>query len=580
MGAYARTAKIPFAALMRNSSVKRNMPYIHKEGARAMSIVDEVVSAAKVYDRPSTEAAAEKLMSAVHKKKIDATPALKALRDNRWFDLLRSTGDAFIESGQASPGARRLYAQALIDTGAVAAAVPFLEELAQDAKAQNEVSEYNEARGLIGRAWKQAYVDGQMERSAARSLIQNAAAAYYPPYKKSAKNYWHGINTVACLARAERDGITVSSDFPSWRALAKKIRDDIAANRAPQSWDYASAAEACVALAKWREALTWLQRYVTHQETNAFAVAGTLRQFREVWQLSDTSSDGSEALVLLLEAEMMKPRAVGGAGGQALNAPNSSALQSLRANAGKLQAVLGPEGYKPIGWLETGMLRSRAVARVTSKLRGGAGTGFLVRGCDLHPSLGNEQYFVTNHHVISYHHPLAFQPGEALISFEKLGGKPYTVKNFLFTSPVEELDATIIELDRPVKGVDPFPLCTAIPPLGASARVYVIGHPLGGQLALSMNDNLLIDHKDPKLHYRAPTDPGSSGSPVFDPFWNLLALHHAGDKEKMRRLHGRGYYAANEGLYFQAVASAFLASQKRKRATSTRGKARSARRAR
>ena len=84
----------------------------------------------------------------------------------------------------------------------------------------------------------------------------------------------------------------------------------------------------------------------------------------------------------------------------------------------------------------------------------------------------------------------------------------------------------------------------------------MIGHPLGGTLSFSISDNLLIDYADPKIQYRAPTNPGSSGSPVFDANWDLLALHHAGHETLMPKLDGTGVHAANEGLSFRAIAKA------------------------
>src|SRR5688572_26582433 len=81
-------------------------------------------------------------------------------------------------------------------------------------------------------------------------------------------------------------------------------------------------------------------------------------------------------------------------------------------------------------------------------------------------------------------------------------------------------------------------------------RVYVIGYPGGRKQAFSLQDNDLLDHEAPpdgtppdpavrRLQYRAPTDLGSSGSPVFDAsFWRVIALHHAGDKA-MQRLNGK-----------------------------------------
>ena len=54
-------------------------------------------------------------------------------------------------------------------------------------------------------------------------------------------------------------------------------------------------------------------------------------------------------------------------------------------------------------------------------------------------------------------------------------------------------------------------------------------------------------------HYRAPTEGGSSGSPVFNQDWELLGLHHSGGKD-MAKLNGKeGRYAANEGIWIEAL---------------------------
>jgi V8-like Glu-specific endopeptidase len=90
--------------------------------------------------------------------------------------------------------------------------------------------------------------------------------------------------------------------------------------------------------------------------------------------------------------------------------------------------------------------------------------------------------------------------------------------------------------------------------------VYVIGHPGGRSLSLSLQDNLLLGCENPLLHYRAPTEQGSSGSPVFNQQWDLIALHHAGSTS-MRRLSGQeGTYAANEGIWIQAIRKELAAS--------------------
>jgi V8-like Glu-specific endopeptidase len=84
-------------------------------------------------------------------------------------------------------------------------------------------------------------------------------------------------------------------------------------------------------------------------------------------------------------------------------------------------------------------------------------------------------------------------------------------------------------------------------------RVYVIGHPEGRELSFSIDDNLLLDQDERVIHYRAPTEHGSSGSPVFNRDWEVIGLHHSG-RSDMPRLHGEaGSYPANEGIWIQAI---------------------------
>ena len=85
-------------------------------------------------------------------------------------------------------------------------------------------------------------------------------------------------------------------------------------------------------------------------------------------------------------------------------------------------------------------------------------------------------------------------------------------------------------------------------------------------------DNELLDHEGPptgqpqipgvcRVHYRAPTEGGNSGSPVFNAAaWQVVALHHKGGRFGMPRLNGQsGTYAANEGLAMATLVAAVKA---------------------
>ncbi len=97
-------------------------------------------------------------------------------------------------------------------------------------------------------------------------------------------------------------------------------------------------------------------------------------------------------------------------------------------------------------------------------------------------------------------------------------------------------------------------------------RAFVVGHPQRRILSFSLYDNLLLDHdKRPaeadrkgcgdcrRVHYRAPTEHGSSGSPVFSGDWNVIAVHHRGLEEMPRICPEKGFYPANEGIWIQAI---------------------------
>jgi V8-like Glu-specific endopeptidase len=191
-------------------------------------------------------------------------------------------------------------------------------------------------------------------------------------------------------------------------------------------------------------------------------------------------------------------------------------------------------------------------------------------GARVHRSISDDWVLLTNAHVISddpaeqQSDPPALAPDEARIVFEAgeviaADGQAvdaeteYEVERVIFSSPRTEFDCTVVTLSRNVDFKKPFDIAKRLPLVGKNQRVYVIGHPKGGGLAFSIDDNLLLDHEIPKIHYRAPTEGGSSGSPVFNQNWDLIALHHAGGMD-MKKLNGKpGTYPANEGISFQSI---------------------------
>lgn len=65
-------------------------------------------------------------------------------------------------------------------------------------------------------------------------------------------------------------------------------------------------------------------------------------------------------------------------------------------------------------------------------------------------------------------------------------------------------------------------------PARAEDRVAIIQHPNGLAKQVAMHNNLVTFANEARVQYLTDTLPGSSGAPVFDVKWNVVALHQAG----------------------------------------------------
>ncbi|MCG6868209.1 MAG: serine protease, partial [Gammaproteobacteria bacterium] len=287
---------------------------------------------------------------------------------------------------------------------------------------------------------------------------------------------------------------------------------------------------------------------------DAFTLGSFERQLREVWGMTPESEPGSFFLPVVRK-ELLKQE--GGAVEITADDMHVSKAQK-KGDEKQLEKILGNTGVQSYRWWMRGVARAQSVARIGRDVDRGEGTGFLVKGCDLQGSFGDDVVLLTNAHVVSETVRNAIRPDEAVILFESHDGQEpieYSVTELLWSSPPDELDTSILRLDKPVKGIEPCPVHSRLPSPNRS-RVYIIGHPQGGTLSFSVQDNKLLDHEAPIVHYHAPTEPGSSGSPVFNAQWKLIAIHHAGGM-KLRKLHGKaGTYPANEGLWIQSIIEA------------------------
>ena len=90
----------------------------------------------------------------------------------------------------------------------------------------------------------------------------------------------------------------------------------------------------------------------------------------------------------------------------------------------------------------------------------------------------------------------------------------------------EELDFTIVTL----KDVPDFgkPLIFKSKLMRRDNRVAIIQHPGGHLKKISMQNNFIAYADNQVLQYTTSTEPGSSGSPIFDDDFQVVGIHHSG----------------------------------------------------
>ncbi len=188
----------------------------------------------------------------------------------------------------------------------------------------------------------------------------------------------------------------------------------------------------------------------------------------------------------------------------------------------RLEAVIGPPNFKEIWWLESALKAARSVARV--KMPNGAATGFLI-GPDL---------FLTNNHVFENEADAAasvLQFNYRLLASGDVAPRDEWVcdpDDLFKTNP--ELDYSVVRVkkkeDKRAGDVWGFYDVGHGARVRTSQRVNIIQHPQGRFQEIAFRDNQVQAVEDIFIQYLTDTDYGTSGSPVFDDWYNVIALHN------------------------------------------------------
>jgi S1-C subfamily serine protease len=527
--------------------------------------------AAKAGDRLAAWDAVGRVVSAIADPAAPFTPQAvrsvvwSAAKDNRWFDMAEIISGAAALRPNAAPATCRLHAQMLMERGFTDEALARLQPLL--AHPDLSFDDRMQALGHTGRVFKDRFIGALARGDAdmAHRHLDQALDAYRTGYTLASNEYaktpsrntfesvaWLGINTAALLARPET--VAVQSDAGATTEMIARHLLEKGELYPDTLYFDGTAAEAHVALREYASAIKRIERYIATPTVNSFALNNLQRQLNDVWQLHAKPSPGPEMLALIRGALLQRRN-----GSLHMSGDDVQRARDVDAQA-VFQAVFGNDRFDSYANYRLGLDQCSCVARIGKSADTGVGTGFVLPGSTLSDKLDDRFVLLTNAHVISIaeqdRETGALHPAEVVVTFAALDGVPsdqeFRIRgNLLWSSPPNQLDTVVAELDPPVTPKIKYTLAAVLPVAKTKPSVRVIGHPSGRGLSFSMNQ--LLDLEDPKLHYQTPTEGGSSGSPVFTHDWKLLGIHHAGG-HAVPKLHGLpGRYPANEGMYIRTI---------------------------
>ncbi len=209
--------------------------------------------------------------------------------------------------------------------------------------------------------------------------------------------------------------------------------------------------------------------------------------------------------------------------------PNTEIFNDVRT----LERTIGTDDLMPISYFLKAIKCGKSVARVTlfsgSGQELGHGTGFMI----------TNNLFMTNNHVFETINLAAnglvefnYEMDENKIPKSSVIFRTNTAK-FFYTN--QSLDFTIVAIEE--NSIDNahkifefgfLPMIQQTGKIAVGEAVSIIQHPNGNRKSVALRNNKVTFIDGDFIQYETDTQPGSSGSPVFNDAWELVGIHHSG----------------------------------------------------
>lgn len=201
-----------------------------------------------------------------------------------------------------------------------------------------------------------------------------------------------------------------------------------------------------------------------------------------------------------------------------------------------VERVIGAtRDFLAVAFLDRAVQAAHSVGRIETRLPGGRrgyGTGFLV----------SSRLLLTNNHVF----PTFELAANSIVEFDyqlDYMDQPLNIHRFVvqpdgFFLTDKALDFSLVAVAPTAstgRALADYGWCPLIKEEGkilVGEPINIVQHPRGEMKQIAIRENRLLDliedERLPFAHYEADTEPGSSGSPVFNDRWEVVALHHSG----------------------------------------------------